>query len=345
MNLKKIVLIASLIGLVVIGVFAYSIYNKIFSPNTAFNNNEAYIFVSTGATFQDVFEELSPLLKDKESFIEVATKKGYVNNVKAGKYRITKGMSNNDIVNSIRIKNIPIQLAFNNQERLQDLAGRIATQIEADSATLYQSMIAPDFLAENGFDEATALAMYLPNTYEFFWNTSAKDFRDRMLKEYKSFWTPERIQQAKNQDLTPIQVSVLAAIVQKETAMADERPRVAGVYLNRLHKDWNLEADPTVIFAQKKHVNNYDLVIKRVLYKHLELDSPYNTYMYGGLPPGLIAMPDISSIKAVLQPEDHDYFFFVASTENFGYHKFAKTHAQHIANSRAYQAWVAKQGY
>src|SRR5690606_18816683 len=143
------------------------------------------------------------------------------------------------------------------------------------------------------FTNATALGMYIPNSYEFFWNTSAEQFRDRMLKEYNRFWSEARLNKAKTQNLTPNQVMVLASIVQKETAKADERARVAGVYLNRLKVGMLLQADPTVIYAIKKSTNDFEQVIKRVLYKDLELDSPYNTYKYAGLPPGLIAMPDI----------------------------------------------------
>jgi UPF0755 protein len=165
-----------------------------------------------------------------------------------------------------------------------------------------------------------------------------------MLKEYNRFWTEARIDKAKSLNLSPKQVMILASIVQKETAKSDERPRVAGVYLNRLKIRMPLQADPTVIYAIKKSTNDFNQVIKRVLYKDLELDSPYNTYKYAGLPPGLIAMPDISAIDAVLNPEKHDYFYFVADVNNFGYHKFAKTLSQHNVNRQEYVRWINQQG-
>src|SRR5690606_18609105 len=161
-------------------------------------------------------------------------KKGYIDNIKPGRYLLTKGMSNNDIVISLRSNNIPIKLSFNNQETIEKLAGRISQQIEADSISLLNTMLDINHLREAGFDNETALAMYLPNTYEFYWNTSAKTFRERMYKEYNTYWNESRLEKAENQNLTALQVMSLAAIVQKETARVDERTRVAGVYLNRL---------------------------------------------------------------------------------------------------------------
>ena len=185
--------------------------------------------------------------------------------------------------------------------------------------------------------------MYIPNSYEFFWNTSAIKFRDRMLKEYQRFWNEQRLVKAQNLKMTPLEVATLASIVHKETAKVDERPRVAGVYLNRLRDGMLLQADPTVIYALKLHSGDFNQVIKRVLYRDLELDSPYNTYKFGGLPPGPIAMPDITAIDAVLNSEKHDYFYFVANVENFGYHKFAKNLAQHNRNKEQYVRWINSQ--
>ena len=343
MYLKKIVLAVLVIGLIGCGVFAYMVYGAFFSPNTTFNNQEAYVYIPSDANFKDVKTSLLPLLKNINSFEAAAQKKGYITNIKGGKYAIKKGMNNNDIINSLRSKNIPIKLAFNNQETLSDLAGRISTQIEADSVSLLNVFNDPQFLKENGFDEDSKLAMYIPNSYEFFWNTSAVNFRDRMLKEYKRFWNKERLAKAKALKLTPIEVSTLASVVHKETAKVEERPRVAGVYLNRLREGILLQADPTVIYALKLHTGDFNQIIKRVLYKDLELDSPYNTYKYAGLPPGPITMPDITAIDAVLNPEKNEYYYFVANVENFGYHKFAKTLAQHNKNKEQYVRWINSQ--
>lgn len=342
-NLKKVIWATAILGLFICGFFAYRIYNSIFSPNTNFENKEAYVFIPSDASIANVKEQLIPLLKDVNSFEAVAQRKGYSNNVKGGKYIIKKGMNNNDIVNSLRSRNIPVKVSFNNQETVEALAGRIATQIEPDSLALINAFNARDFLNTNKFDNDTKLSLYLPNTYEFFWNASATDFRDKMLKEYHRFWNEERLSKAEKLNLTPQEVASLAAVVQKETAKVDERPKVAGVYLNRLKRGIPLQADPTVIFAIKKETGNYDTIIKRVLYRDLEIKSPYNTYKNTGLPPGPITMPDISSINAVLNAEKHDYLFFVADVSNFGYHMFAKTLAQHNRNKRQYIRWLNNQ--
>ncbi len=343
MKFKKILIYFSILLVTGMSIYGYTIYKKIFSSNTSFSEKQVYIFIPTDSDFFAVQEILSPYVEDIERLTMVAEKKSYVANVKAGKFLLKKGMNSNDIVNSLRI-NVPVNLSFNNQERLENFAGRIAQQIEADSLSLLQAFRNEKFLAENELNQDNVLSVFIPNSYEFHWNTNANKFIERMMKEYRKFWTPERIAKAEQQNLTPLQVSALASIVHKETVKPDERPRVAGVYLNRLERGMKLEADPTVIFAVKKVSNDFDLVIKRVLYKDLEVDSPYNTYMYEGIPPGPIAMPDITAIDAVLNPEKHNYIYFCASVTNFGYHEFAVTLSQHEANRRKYVAWISQQG-
>ncbi len=344
MYIKKILLAIAIIGLIAGGIFAYYVYQAVFSPNTNFDTDTKTLYIPTGTTYTELVENIDPLIKDIYSFDRIARKKGYARNIKAGRYILKKGLNNNDLINILRSKNSPVQVSYNNQERLENLAGRIATQIEADSISLLQAFKNEPFLQENDFAIETALAMYIPNKYEFFWNTSAEQFRDRMLKEYKRFWNNDRVAKAKSIGLKPNEVITVASIVQKETAKVDERPRVAGVYMNRYNNGWKLDADPTVIYAIKKHRNDWQAVIKRVLYKDLELDSPYNTYKYKELPPGPIAMPDISSIDAVLNYEKHDYYFFVANVEKMGYHKFAKTLQQHNNNKKQYVDWINKKG-
>jgi len=343
LKLKKILAIVSVVLVTVASVYGYMIYRDIFAANTNFDKKEIYVNIPTDSDFEKVVALMAPVVKDIERFKMVAEKKSYTHNVKAGRFLIKKGMNSNEIINSLR-QNVPVDLAFNNQERLEDFAGRIATQIEADSLSLLDSFRDKKFLEENGFTEENVLSMFIPNSYEFFWNISADKFRDRMAKEYRKFWTAERIAKAEKLNLTPIQVSILASIVHKETVKKDERPRVAGVYLNRLDRGMKLEADPTVIYAVKKSSGDFNRVIKRVLYKDLETNSPYNTYKYEGLPPGPIAMPDITALDAVLNPEKHNYIYFCASVTNFGYHEFAVTPAQHEVNRQKYVAWVNSQG-
>lgn len=343
MYIKKILVLVLMLGLVAASIFSYYVYTAIFTPNTAFNNDEAYLYIPSGASFSEVEEMITPLVLDLEKFVAVAKQKGYTTNVKSGKYRIPQGANNNTIVNALRSSNVPVRVAFNNQETLADLAGRIATQIEPDSIELLQAFTDASFLKANGFTAENGLSVYLPNTYEFFWNTSAVQFRDRMLKEYNTFWNSERLKKAEHLGLSTNEVIALAAIVHKETVKIEERPRVAGVYMNRIKRGMLLQADPTVIYAIKKQSGNFDTVIKRVLYKDLEIDSPYNTYKYAGIPPGPIAMPDISAIDAVLNYEQHKYLYFVADVSNFGYHMFASTLAQHNRNKAQYVNWVNKQ--
>ena len=343
MNIKKILVYFSLIVVVVASIYGYMLYRNIFSPNTNFTEKEIYVHIPTDADAQKVLEIVSPYIKDIERFKMTAEKKSYFANIKPGRFLFKNNMNNNDLVNSLRI-NVPFQLAFNNQERLEDFAGRIASQIEADSTSLMKSFTDENFLKEQNMTRENVISLFIPNSYEFFWNTSADKFRDRMAKEYRKFWTPERVAKAQAQNLNPLQVSTLASIVHKETVKIDERPRVAGVYLNRLNRGMKLEADPTVIYAVKNKANDFSIEIKRVLYKDLETDSPYNTYKYEGLPPGPIAMPDVSALDAVLNPEKHQYIYFCASVTNFGYHEFAVTPAQHEANRKKYVAWISKQG-
>ncbi len=344
MYIKKILWAIALIGLVIFGVVAYYIYGAMFQPNTKFDSETEYIYVPTDANYSQVREQLILLIDDINAFDALASQKKYTSNIKAGRFSISKGMNNNDIINSIRSKNLPIKIAFNNQNNLADLAGRISYQLEADSLSLLNVMTDESFLSQNGFSKATALGMYLPNSYEFFWNTTAEGFRDKMLKEYNRFWTDARVAKAKKMNLTPNEVITLASIVHEESKQADEQPRVAGVYLNRLRIGMPLQADPTLKFAAYQLPKYKNTVIRRVLNVHKEIDSPYNTYKNRGLPPGLIAMPDLSAIKAVLNPEKHSYLYFAANAKRIGYHKFAKTLRQHNNNAREYQKYLSSQG-
>ena len=344
MYIKKILLAIVVIGLIVAAFFANFVYKAMLKPNTAFNNESAYIFVSSNASYEEVRSQLVNLLDDIESFDDLAEQKKYTTNIKAGKFEIKKGMTNNDIINSIRSKNLPIKLSFNNQESLEKLAGRIAGQIEADSLALLTAMKDVSFLSENKFNDATSLGMYIPNSYEFFWNTSAEAFRNRMLKEYNRFWNASRLEKAKAINLTPNEVIALASIVHEESKQASEQPRIAGVYLNRIRIGMPLQADPTLKFAAYQLPKYQNTVIKRVLNVHKDIDSPYNTYKHRGLPPGLIAMPDITAIDAVLNSEKHKYLYFAADAKRLGFHKFAKTLSQHNVNAREYQRYLSFQG-
>ena len=276
-------------------------------------------------------------------FEVIAKRRSYPENVKAGRFLLKKGMSAFQLVAAMR-RNVPVKLAFNNQERLENLCERLSSQIEPDTTKLLETFRDTKFLQKNGFTKDNVFAMFLPNTYEVYWNISAEKFRGRMLDEYNNFWTKKRLAKAAALNLTPVQVITVASIVHKESVKKSERPIIAGVYLNRLNQGMQLQADPTVIYALKLRDNNFDQVIKRVFYNDLFIKSPYNTYQNIGLPPGPISMPDVDAIDAVLNAEKHNYIYFCASVEKFGYHVFASTYEQHQVNAKKYADWLNKQG-
>ena len=343
MNIKKSITSISIVVISALMIYGLILVRQIFSDNTKFEETEVFVYIPTDSDYEAVKQIVAPYVDDMDRFDAVANKKKYPNNVKPGKFLFKKGMNSNELINALRINN-EVKLSFNNQERLEDFAGRIGSEIEADSISLLTAIKDSTFLKENGFNEENVLTMFIPNTYELYWNTTATKFRDKMIKEYRNFWNDERIAKAKAQGLTPTEATILASIVHKESVKKDERPRIAGVYLNRLHKGILLQADPTVIYAVKKKSNDFKQVIKRVLNKDLQVASPYNTYYSAGLPPGPIAMPDITAIEAVLNPEKHNYIYFCASVTRFGYHDFAVTQAEHEQNAKKYYNWINSQG-
>ena len=337
---KKILTIIVLIGLAFGFYFVYMFSRTFFWDNTIFDQEKVYVFIKEGDNFNEVRVALTPFLKSVSDFSKAADKKGYSTRVKSGKFILRKGSNNNEIINTLRGKSLTVRVTFNNQERIENLAGRVAQQIEPDSIELLKAFLDPNFLKANGFSIDNALGMYLPDSYDFFWNTTAENFRDKMLKYFQNFWLDERKEKLVDLGMTPLEVISLAAIVQKETQKADERPLVAGVYLNRLKRKMKLQADPTVIYAMKLKLKNFDTVIKRVLYQDLKIKSRFNTYQCKGLPPGPITMPDISSIRAVLNAEQHRYLYFVANPNKPGYHLFAKNWKEHNRNKKIYTDWL-----
>ncbi len=341
MKIKKILIVVVVLVAIAGASIGYSYYNKIYKGNIAENG---FVYIPSNATFDETIELLSPFLNDTNSFKWVAEQKNYNNRIRGGKYQLSKGMSNNTLVNLLRSGNqVPVKVSFNNQDTLEKLSTRIAEQLEVDAESILQAITDPTFLNENNLTKGNVLGIFVPNSYEFFWNTSAEKFRDRFLKEFDTFWNEKRTAKAKKLNLTKHEVITLASIVQKETAQASERPLVAGLYLNRIRDGWPLGADPTIIYALKQKYGQ-DEVYRRVLTKDLKIDSPYNTYLHRGLPPTLISMPDISSIDAVLNDKRHDYYYMCASVTKLGYHEFAKTLEQHNVNANKYHRWISKQG-
>ena len=335
----KIIAITLFIGILTVAGVGYYI---LFYPNTSFEEEERVLYIPSKSDYSFISEKFYTSLSNSNTFYWVARAMKYPDHVRAGRYVIRKGMNNLQMVRLLRNLSKPIKVSFNNQDRLPLLAQRISKEIEADSTALMTAFLNPYFLAESQTDSLNVLGHFIPNTYEFYWETSAEEFVKRMEKEYNAFWNEKRREKASAQGLTPKQVIILASIVQKETYMTDERPTIAGVYLNRLKNRMPLQADPTVVYAIKETTGKYDTIIKRVYIKDTQIVSPYNTYQIQGLPPAPICMPDISSIEAVLSPKEHDYIFFVADTARIGYHKFARTLQEHNKNRQAYIKWVNK---
>ncbi len=337
--MKKVTLIYIIIPFMLL-LYSYSYYNTMHRDNTNFDEDSIFLYINSSDSIVNILDTINKKIKFPKTFLKAAKRMDYIENIKSGRFRVYKGSGNKEIINSLKFNNTSLTVTFNNQERIQDLAGRISKQISADSLSLLNAFLEKNFLVENGFNNFNLISMYIPNSYEFFWNVEPKIFRDKMLEEYNNFWNEDRIEKAKSIGLSKTEVIALASIVQKESVKLDERPVISRVYLNRLKKKMKLQADPTVIYSIKSYYNNFDTIIRRVLYRDLKLNSPYNTYKIKGLPPGPISMPDISSIDAVLNSGNHNYIFFVADPYNPGYHLFASKLSQHNKNKRVYTRWL-----
>ncbi|REG78498.1 endolytic transglycosylase MltG [Algoriphagus antarcticus] len=315
---------------------SFYFYQVFFSPNALIDSDQNYMLkIGSNDPYKTVANKLydDRVVNDLVSFGFLAKVLGYQDEVKPGLYTITPKMTNLQLIRLLRSgKQTPIRVTFNNVRTKEDLAEKITANMEISGDQFLDLVQDSVYIRKFDFDEETIMSMFIPNTYELWWNTSAEALFDRMYREYKSFWTDERKQKASLLGLSPKEVSTLASIVQAESQKADERSTIAGVYLNRIKLGMPLQADPTLVFALG------DFELKRVLNVHKETDSPYNTYMYAGLPPGPINLPDINSLDAVLNSEDHEYLYFCAKEDFSGYHSFATNLAQHNANARRYQA-------
>ena len=334
-HIVKIIICIILILMIIGSIYTYRFYEYIYSVNLSVTQeDEPFLYIPTNSTFDDVCLRLEEAgLHDVESFRLVAGRMNYPKKVKPGRYRLIDGMNNIELVRMLRSgRQIPVKVTFNNIRLNAQLAGTVTPNIEADSTGIMALLTDSAYLAEQfKLTPRTIMSLFIPNTYEFFWNTSAKGFMDRMAKEYDRFWTENRRQKARDANLTPLQVITLASIIEEETQMDSEKPTIAGVYINRLNIGMLLQADPTIKYAAG------DFTIRRVLNRHKEIQSPYNTYRNTGLPPGPICIPSIASIDAVLNYTKHDYLFFCAKEDFSGYHNFARTLQQHNRNAQAYQ--------
>ncbi len=333
----KILLAVSVLLLVVGGYFGLNMYKTYLASNVT--GNEKYIYIKTGATYDDFLNNLASkeILKDLNTFKAAAGKMNLANTLKPGRYALKSGMNNRTLINKLKSGNQDaVSLKFQNIRKKENFAAYLAKNMEADSLSFIKLLDSAAFVEKYGFNTENVYTMFIPNTYEFYWNSSPTDFFEKMLKQYNKFWNSERKQKAAALNLSPIQVSILASIVDAEALYDKEMPTIAGLYLNRLNRGILLQADPTVIFA------NDDFTIKRVLNSHLASNSKYNTYKYGGLPPGPIMMPSIKAIDAVLNKENNNYIYMCAKEDFSGYHAFAETREQHEINANKYRAAMNK---
>jgi UPF0755 protein len=315
-----------------VGFFGLSLYQTYMAPNVS--GTEKYLFVRTGYNLDDLLKDVqhSGALKNTESFVKAAARMNLAGSMKPGRYELNKGMGNRGLINMLKSGNQkPVNLKIQGIRKKENFAGYLSRNLEADSLTFLRVLDSAELVEQYGFTKENSYTMFIPNSYEMYWNTTPMAFFERMQKEYDKFWTSERKQKAEALNLTPPQVGVLASIVDAEALYDKEMPIIAGLYLNRLKKGILLQADPTVIFA------NDDFTVKRVTNALLNVSSPYNTYKYAGLPPGPIMMPSINAIDAVLNKDDNNYIYMCAKEDFSGYHNFAVTVQEHNANAKKYR--------
>jgi UPF0755 protein len=331
---RKKLILPALVFLLCIGAFGgYKFYKYFYASNINVGTAD-FLYIPTGSDINDVFDilESQNIVVDINTFKRTASFLKF-DRAKPGRYKITKRMSNKAFINMLRLGNqSAVRVTFSGNIRSNEkIASITAYYLEPDSLSIFQALNDNEFLGKFGFDSRTVIGMFIPNTYEIYWNTNAYVFIERMYREYEKFWNDKRKTKLQQTGLTQSEVSIMASIVAEETNVISEMPVIAGVYINRIKSGMLLQADPTVKFATG------DFSIRRILNKHIDYDSPYNTYKYKGLPPSPICMPSIAAIDAVLNYEHHDYYYFCAKDDFSGKHVFAKTLAQHNQNANAYR--------
>jgi UPF0755 protein len=326
----------------IVATLSFYFWQMSFSPNLNVDGKKDIIlYIHKNASYQTVLDSLRKhkAINDEMAFGFLTKKMKYREHIKAGRYEIPPNSSNRAIVTKLRSGDQdPVRLTFNNVRIKEELVEKIGKKLLIDKNEVLQMLNDEEVCAKYGFNKETIMCMFLPDTYDIFWDVSAEDFFDRMHKEYKKFWNADRLEDAKAINMSPAEVGVMASIVQSETNAKDEMPRVAGVYVNRIAQNIHLDADPTVKFAVG------DFTLRRILNKHLTIDSPYNTYRNAGLPPGPIALPERVAIDAVLGYEKHNYIFFCAKEDFSGHHNFAVTYAEHLKNADIYRKALDDRG-
>ncbi len=334
-KIDKYLKILIIFGVIIVLVLAGSFYTVVYKPNISIETGDKQIIhIPSEAQFNYVVHLLEEkgLIHNTATFRWLSQQMNYKGNVLPGRYKLKDDMSNVALIRLLRSgQQAPLRLTFLHARYKTEVAGIFCNKLEADSARFIKLLNDKYFLRQFGVTPQNVLTLFIPNTYEFYWNTSSKEVIARMHEEFTRFWNDKRLRQAKALDLTPHEVIILASIVEEETYHDSEESKIAGVYVNRLQKNWKLQADPTLKFAI------HDFTLDRVLNKHKKVESPYNTYKHKGLPPGPICLPQRQTIDATLQAQDHEYMYFCAKEDFSGYHYFSKTYAQHLKYARRLQ--------
>lgn len=326
---KLLILFGLLLAIIVVGVFGGRWYGDNRKSNFS---GKADLYVYPGESVADVLASIPDSIVSRRRSLSRVMASLSDSDLKPGHYVVEKGKPSVYVPRMLRAGwQTPVNLTLSGMMRQKGaIARKISRQMLIDSSSVAQALNDKALLASYGFTPEDVFSLFIPDTYQVYWTDSMKDILDRQKAAYDAFWTADNLRLASAQGLSPKEVSVVASIVKAESNHEPEYPSIAGVYLNRLHQGMRLQADPTVAFC-------FDYEPTRILYKHLEVDSPYNTYLHEGLPPGPICVPDKPSLNAVLNPDRHGYLYFCASAAMDGTHKFASTLSEHSRNAREFQ--------
>lgn len=333
-----ITIVLAVLGIMIAGA-AFWGYRITLAPNFLPHKTQ-YVYIDRDKNFADLCRQLQDAGCHRiSSFKHLAALLDYPEKMKTGRYAVSPGMNNLTLLKDlVHGQQAAARITFHNIRFKKDLAERLAEQLMLNENELLTLLDDSAYCDSLGFTPETITTLFIPNTYEVYWNIPAGRLIRRMKKEYDAFWNPERLEKAKAIGFTPTEVAILASIVEEETASASEYPIIAGLYINRLHIGMPLQADPTVKFAVG------DFSLKRILFEHLEIDSPYNTYKHTGLPPGPLRIPTIKSMDAVLNYMKHNYLYMCAKEDLSGQHNFAATLAEHSRNAARYRAELNRRG-
>ncbi len=334
MNKRNIFIVGVVVVTILMSSFSFYFYQVLYTPNFLVEQQNRYLYIPTGSTFEDVQKIVydEKFVNEPISFGLLSKLMNYDELVKPGKYLIEANSTNLAVIRKLRAGvQTPVRITFSTARTFEDVAGKLTSNLEMRPEDLLTYLISPGTAEKYGFDQETFRCMFIPNTYEVYWNITPEELTERMYKEYKKFWNKERMKKAADLEMRPVEVCILASIVQGEVYHEDEAPQVAGLYINRLKRGMLLQADPTLIFALG------DFTINRVLNEDKQIDSPYNTYKYPGLPPGPINFPSITMVDAVLNHTRHNFIYMCAKDDFSGYHHFSTNLREHNIYARKYQ--------